>query len=266
MKSFKYYLCAFVSLLVLCNSTRLLSENGKNQMVSSSRSNSKATLTTKFCNPLCKECSSNDRNYCTICNAGVPFYQYNCFAKCPDGTFLDQEWRECKKCNENCPICWGPDNDMCGTTFGLKTTVTSLEHEIKEFLSGYTFSRFEIEKWVNNLKFILTDEQYLPDDTFKDSFRSVEVYSVESDSFELPIGSYSDADGVFIPVPAYINKNKELVNSHWIFKQGQWDGKRWVAQFYPRLPTYIRVKGSRNKIYYENNGYWVYDTMKGKKY
>ena len=41
-----------------------------------------------------------------------------------------------------------------------------------------------------------------------------------------------------------------------------WDGSKWVNQYFSRLPKFIRVRGEKNKIYYENEGFWVWDQMR----
>lgn len=68
---------------------------------------------------------------------------------------------------------------------------------------------------------------------------------------------------MFIPVPSYFNKNGDLIHSHWVFKKGMWDGQTWNDQWYPRLPSFILNRGEKNKIYYENGGYWIYENSRG---
>lgn len=253
-------------LLVVANTVaggKLSALNKKTDMKLNSKMEVK--LTTKLCNPMCQECSTNDRNYCTICQSGIIFYQFNCLSKCPEGTYMDEEWKECRRCAENCPVCWGSQSDMCGTTPGVKTTVVFLEKEIKDFLFSYTFTPKEIEDWIESLKVILergSVDSLLNEIINFENLTTNEVYNTQNKEAELPLGSFSKFDGVFIPVPAYLNFKKELVESHWVYKQGMWDGKNWVEQFFPRLPTFIKYKGLKNKIYYENEGFWIWDQAK----
>jgi hypothetical protein len=234
------------------------------QSNSKSESNlqSKLKMTTKYCNSLCTECSINDLNYCTICQPGVIFYKYNCISKCPDGTYFNDEWRSCKQCHPDCPICWGPQPDMCGSTLGVKSQIVLLDKEIKDFLTGHAFTKREIDNWFMTLKIILSKDRNIIKDFGEEVFSPNDIYNTDRIEAQLPIGSFSEYGGVFIPVPSYFTKNKELVNSHWVFKKGMWDGKRWVQQFFPRLPTFIKFKGEKSKIYIENKGYWIWDQMK----
>jgi hypothetical protein len=224
----------------------------------------KSKLTTKYCNPLCSECSSNDLNFCTICQNYSVFYNYSCYENCPEGTFLNES-NSCQTCHEDCPLCWGAGPDMCGTEKGVKTKVVTLEQEIRTFLLTYTFTRKEIDQWISTLKIILEkgrDDELLKD-LNSDSFSTFDIYDIQKADVELPLGSYSKLDGVFIPVPSYLNVKKELVNSHWVFKKGMWDGQRWVQQHFPRLPRFIREKGEKNYLYYENGGFWIWNAYRG---
>ncbi len=269
---FKYLLCIFI-LMVFTNCMRIKkSEMGLNLKLTSkslskslSKSQTKLKMTTKFCNPLCRECAENDNNYCTICQPGIILYQFNCWSKCPDGTYFDSQSNDCLPCSSECPVCWGPNNNMCGNIPGTFTKIVSLGNEIKKFLTNYTFTQRDIEQWIESLKIILSynrDEKLISD--INDiKFSDKEVYAENDEFIELPIGCYSKSDGVFIPVPAYVNSNKHLVNSHWVYKKGMWDGKRWVSQHFPALPKFIKERGESNKIYYENNGVWMYDQNKG---
>ena len=245
------------------NSNKIKNKNEFTNTISTANK-SKMTLTTKSCNPLCRECSINDLNYCTICQPNIIFFQYNCYTKCPEGFYIEKEEKQCKPCHTNCPVCWGPNPDMCGPTEGINTSVIALEEEIKNFLMNYTFTRQEIEKWLNSLKIILSkdnEEKILTEEDIE-TLSGNEIYNTHYPSIELPVGSFSTLEGVFIPIPSYMSLNKKLVNSHWIYKKGQWDGQRWVSQFFPRLPTFIRIYGQKNKIYYENKGYWIFDEFR----
>ncbi len=143
--------------------------------------------------------------------------------------------------------------------------MVTLEQEIKNFLLTYTFTRKEIDEWIGTLKVVLergSDDELLKD-LSSDSFSTTDIYELQKADVDLPLGSYSKLNGVFIPVPTYLNIKKELVNSHWVFKKGMWDGQRWVQQHYPRPPRFIREKGQKNKLYYENGGFWIWDAYRG---
>ncbi len=224
---------------------------------------SESKLTTKNCNPLCSQCSSNDLNYCTLCRTGIIFYNYNCYVNCPEGTFLNQETRSCQLCNRDCPICWGPEKDMCGNTYGSRTQVVLLENEIIEYFNIHVFIKDELDYWLNSLKLIfLKDKSKAIYPLFFNESPEFSVYLDEKTSAEIPIGSFSYNGGLFIPVPPYIDKNKKLIEFHWIYKKGMWDGTSWHDQYFPRLPSFIKYKGLNNKIYQEDNGYWYYDSIR----
>jgi hypothetical protein len=173
---------------------------------------------------------------------------------------LDNYTRSCQVCNEECPVCWGARSDMCGLVQGMRSYVVSLHDEIKKFISTYSFTMTEIDKWISSLKIILKDEKFstLID---PDMLTTNDVYNIEMCETELPLGSFSKNNGTFIPIPSYVNREKQLVESHWVYKGGIWDGKSWNG-FFIRMNSFIKYKGERNKIYYENNGFWVYDTNK----
>lgn len=214
----------------------------------------------KNCGPLCSECSSFTS--CSFCVGGAILYELNCYMKCPEGTFLDGISRSCRVCHPTCPICWGPSSEMCGMTNGISTPVVFLENEIKSFFGSHTFSKNEIDIWLQNLKIILsrTKDDLAPDKDFE-KLSTNEVYLPgANNNYELPIGSFSKYNGVFVPIPSYIGVDRKIVPSHWIFKRGMWDGKKWVG-FYQRLPSFIQIKGDKNKIYKENKGFWVWDKM-----
>ena len=243
------------------SSSNLLKTNLSN--LSHEKTTSTLNLTTKHCNSLCAQCSLNDFNYCTLCQSGMIFYNFNCYATCPDGTFLQESTRKCLPCSENCPICWGSESSMCGTVYGVFTQVVELEKEVIEYFSTHIFVKEEIDEWLNNLKIIFAnkiDEIIYP--LFVEDNPLISVYLNDKISAELPIGTFGLSNGIFIPIPPYINKDKKLIESHWVYKQGMFDGITWHSDYFPRLPSFIKYKGTKDKIYVENNGYWVYDLVK----
>jgi hypothetical protein len=237
------------------------------------KSKTSLTISSTKCNPLCLECSDGDFSICKVCKTGV--YQYNnqCFNKCPEGTYADLEWQVCRECDSACPICWGPMSDMCGTFTGIKSFVVLLENEIKVHLqkNGRNYSTREIEKNLLDLKILLTklskDKKIDIDKLqsmkiFKDDTLSPEdVYSSNKIELELPLGAFSKNDGVFLPIPSYLSKEMELIYSHWIFVKGMWNGHTWLDNWFPKLPTFIKLFGDKNKLYYENGGYWIHDRV-----
>jgi hypothetical protein len=221
---------------------------------------SSSKLTTSDCNPLCNQCSYTDRNYCTVCKTGIILFSFSCVETCPLGTYLNQASGTCNSCHQDCPICWGPEKDNCGTIAGVKGTVVSLENEIIDFFHNHIFVKDEVDQWICSLKTIFRD----PNDEiiyplFADKNPEFNVYLNEKGNVEAPIGSFGFAGGLFVPIPPYINREKKLIESHWIYKKGTWDGFTWHDEFYPRLPTFIQYKGSKDKIYLENNGMWIFD-------
>jgi hypothetical protein len=247
----KYFCFLFISLILIHShsSTKLI------------KTELKEKTQTKFCNPLCSECSQNDFNFCTVCQTQTVLYKYTCYTKCPEGTYLD-ETSHCRECDSSCPVCWGPTSSMCGTEHGIRSQVVTLESEIKNFLMTYKFNQNEITQWLNSIKVILnnqSEESLFTDMNFR-RLSSQEVYGTVSEVIvDLPLGAFSKLDGVFLPIPSYINENRDFVNSHWVYKKGTWDGSKWVEEFYPRLPSFIREKGETNKIYYENKGFWIWN-------
>jgi len=222
-----------------------------------------SSLTTKNCNPLCSQCSTNDFNYCTLCKTGMIFYNYNCYNSCPEGTFLNHETRSCQICYNDCPICWGFGKDMCGNTFGTTTEVVSLENEIIEYFNNHVFIKDEVDYWLNSLKIMfLKDKSETIYPLFASNSPQYSVYLDEKASAEIPIGSFSYKKGLLIPVPPYLNRNKKLTEFHWTYKKGMWDGTSWHDEYFPRLPSFIKYKGSTNKIYQEDNGFWYYDAAR----
>jgi hypothetical protein len=149
--------------------------------------------------------------------------------------------------------------------------------EIEEFKS---FKNKEINnfKWLNNLDIILKDVNpdnlfpknhsmkinYTKEDKIDNTISIENVYGSNQVISQLPLGSYSRKDGAFIPIPSYLDENMDIVESHWIFVKGNWIGNKWVDDWVPNLPLFIKEKGEKNKIYFENGGYWIYDNRKGK--
>lgn len=91
-----------------------------------------------------------------------------------------------------------------------------------------------------------------------------EVYGNSKISLDLPFGSFSKNNGVFIPIPSYISNKINYVRNHWIYVKGQWNGFSWLNDWIPVLPSYIKKTGDKTKIYYENEGYWIFSTNQGK--
>jgi hypothetical protein len=242
-----------------------LMENSNFKIKKMDKSLSQSSLTTKNCSPLCAQCSTNDMSYCTLCQTAMIFYNYNCYITCPEGTFLNHQTRTCKLCHSNCPICWGPEKDMCGNTFGFKTVVVSLEDEIREYLNTHIFIKEEVDTWLNSLKIIFnTDKSELiyplfSDDNSDNNHGNIPVYINDKKNAEIPIGSFTYKNSLLIPVPPYINKDKKLIEFHWVYKNGMWDGVNWSEQWFPKIPSFIQYKGTTDKIYQENNGFWYYD-------
>jgi hypothetical protein len=180
---------------------------------------------------------------------------------CPEGTYTDNEWQVCRKCDIACPVCWGPFSDMCGTTVGIKTTAVLLENEIRIYFQHEMFSSQNISKWLSGLAVILHNVK--GEDKFNkmDILSPDDVYGTDKMLVDLPIGSFSGNNGVFIPIPSYLNENMEMVNSHWVNVGGMWNGRSWSDNWFPNVPSYIKNKGIKDKIYYENGGYWIYNSL-----
>lgn len=218
------------------------------------------------CSPLCLECSENDYRLCNVCKTGI--FQYNniCHNNCPIGTYADNEWQVCRECDKSCPTCWGPMSDMCGSQIGTKTSVVLLENEIKKYFITKPFNNEEVSAWLMNLNSIMKKlpikAEALPLDIDLDTLSPEDVYHSQKIEVELPIGSFSRNNGMFIPVPSYLNDNLDLINSHWIFVEGMWDGHKINLEWFPLLPTFIKNLGEKNKIYFENGGNWVYEKSK----
>lgn len=238
---------------------------------SRSRSNS---MSSKNCSPLCLECEKSDPSICLVCNDGVFQYNDQCYNQCPPGTYKDIEWQTCRACDATCPICWGPMSDMCGSVPGVKTNVVLLENEIRNYFSSKPYNNEEIMLWIQNLNLILKKihkranllnfTEKFSDDLEESVISPEDVYNSHQIEVELPIGAFSRNSNVFIPVPSYLTKQMELINSHWICVKSMWDGHTWATDWFPKLPTFVKYLGQKNKIYYENGGFWVYEPNKGK--
>jgi hypothetical protein len=220
------------------------------------------------CGSLCLECVENDVSQCNVCRTGVFRYNNGCCNKCPDGTYTDEEWQVCRDCDSDCPICWGPLSDMCGSKKGVRTQVVLLEHEIKSYFAHKKLNQNEIIEWMFKLNVIL--KKLTPDHVETPSYINgtdllslQDVYNSDKIELDLPIGSFSKNGGVFIPIPSYLTSNFNLINSHWIYVKGMWEGAGWHSEWFPKLPSFIKYQGKKNKIYYENMGYWIFDPIKG---
>jgi len=282
--------------------------------------------TNQNCGILCLECSQNDLQSCITCKPGIFDYKNKCYNNCPEGTYPDDEWQMCINCDPSCPICWGPNNDMCSNNKGIKTTAVLLENEIKEYffkkidknnffkekkskifdfnmnpsnIQNETIKIFEeisnsdfnndtninqenklsYVSWLNIINVILKDidnNKIYPKNhknkieinnngkEFDSTTISIEdVYGSNKVFTDLPIGSFSRKNGIFIPIPSYLDENIEIIESHWIYIKGSWLENKWIDEWVPVLPSFIKKNGEKNKIYFENEGYWIYDNRKG---
>jgi hypothetical protein len=241
---------------------------------------SKARMEGLKCGILCLECSDLDNSQCNVCKTGIFQYNNSCYEKCPRGTYSDFDWQTCNECDSNCPVCWGPRSDQCGSTIGQATTVVLLENEIKNHFLTRNSLETDSENWLNNLDLVfkkikstgmtslVTFGNYGPNqlENFEINIETLspdDVYNTNKIEIDLPDGSFSRNNGVFIPIPSYLNKNMELVDSHWIFVKGMWDGHNWISSWFPKMPGYIKNHGQKNKIYIENRGYWIYEVNRG---
>lgn len=279
------------------------------------------------CPKLCKQCALGE---CLQCDSNAYFYEGRCILICPEGTYLNKEYRTCSKCHSDCPVCWNGFSNTCGTIEGLYSVVTSLQEEVKKYIrlvdkKGLPISEKEI--WLAKLNILLKNEmqenEYLKfkntymkkntsDISNKDkdnnlhflkynyrkknsqiydnevvekadnnekefnyisnqinepfssqiSLNKIEVYKNYNDNYseiELPICSFSINNGIVILIPGYINNEGNLIPSHWVFKNGQWSGRDWNPNWKPQLPVFIKYKGDKTKIYFENNGFWYYN-------
>jgi hypothetical protein len=220
------------------------------------------------CEELCLQCSFENNTICEVCKPGIYFYENRCYTKCPDRTYSDQEWQVCRACDSTCPVCWGSRPDMCGTTAGVKTQMMLLENEVKQYFTNKPFESSRVLDWLHNLNVILKDVNYSEKIDILDSEDTIAtnvVYNSDKIVVDLPVGSFSRNDGVFVPVPSYINSKMELVKFHWIYIKGQWNGYTWNDSWFPLIPSFIKSFGDRGKMYYENGGYWIYDKPSNSK-
>jgi hypothetical protein len=262
------------------------------------------------CGTLCMECS--DMGECITCKGGVFQYDNLCYTKCPEGTWEDLDWQVCRPCNPDCPVCWGPGSDMCGTVTGVQTRVVLLENEIKKYFTVKPLNSKEVYKWMKTLNIVLqkiqenqkesklvikggnTDTKNNDNNNIKNDISSKssnylyeiphyfenisldgnsdaysispeEIYHSDKVEMDLPMGAFSRKDGVFLPIPSFMNSKMEIVDSHWVYVKGNWDGRNWIKEWFPRLPSFIKINGEKNKIYFENGGYWIYKAGKSKK-
>jgi len=316
----------FLSLYICYLISNINSSYLRVQSSSKSRLNLKSHLfpsTNQNCGILCLECSQNDLQSCITCKPGVFDYKNKCYNTCPENTYEDEEWQICVKCDSSCPICWGPNNDMCGNIKGVKTTAVLLENEIKQYflkkkeenneitqnkirknfdlnLNNINFNdnnlnqdnfKYDDNKsgekeelktndyWLNIINVILKDidsnninprshktkiEFHNNRKDFDSTTISIEdVYGSSKVITELPIGSFSRKNGIFIPIPSYLDENMEIIEAHWIYVKGAWLGNKWMNEWVPVLSSFIKKYGEKNKMYYENGGYWIYDNRKG---
>lgn len=151
-----------------------------------------------------------------------------------------------------------------------KETIKILENQNKK-------KQIDINNWLNNINMILKKVNptnlfpkdhkrridFTKDNDIESTISINDVYGSRQIFSELPIGSFSRKDGIFIPVPSYLDENMDIIDSHWIFVKGNWVGNKWVNQWVPKLPTFIKKYGKEDKMYYENGGYWIYDNRKG---
>lgn len=227
----------------------------------STQNTSKSTTNTKLCGAGCIDCSDYDSNYCNKCVRGTAIYHFSCYDTCPLGTYYRTR-NSCDDCDPKCPVCWGPNNDQCGLFAGMSSNVLVLEDEIKNYFSSQNVNKIDVDRWFGSISYIIKNDK---DTNNKSSttMNNSQVYGVFQNDVDLPFGSFSYNDGVYIPVPNGLSYTVDRNNSHWVYRKGQWDGKAWQSNWFPRLPLFIREKGNKMNIYEENNGYWVYSQEKG---
>lgn len=240
---------------------------------------------------------------CKVCKVGVYLYKSKCYESCPIGTYPDDEWQVCRTCDELCPVCWGPLSSMCGSKKGVTSRVVLIENEIKAAFPLKEFSKDYFNQWLKNIKIILSNakkefifgfkediSRFTQNELVSNSSNSnnnelnglinghndatagisnidlspSEVYGNSKIKLDLPFGSFSKDNGVFIPIPSYLSSSINYVRNHWIYIKGQWNGYMWLSSWNPVLPTFLIESGDKTKIYYENEGYWLFDYSKSK--
>ena len=208
------------------------------------------------CSYRCLECQNNN---CLKCENSYFLYNTICNFTCPPGTFADGH--VCTPCDFSCPVCWSGDKNQCGLIKGKNALIVKLQDEMKKILIATNLSNSERSKILSSLNIILKEEM-----EEKPLLSTGEIYqnAFQSKTIDLPIFSFSEFNGIFFFIPPS-NESK----SHWKFKEGMWDGKAW-KEWTPKLPLFIKLYGDKEKIYYENQGYWYNENnfwkrIEGKK-
>eukprot|EP00340_Litonotus_pictus_P003745 CAMPEP_0170519772 /NCGR_PEP_ID=MMETSP0209-20121228/5062_1 /TAXON_ID=665100 ORGANISM="Litonotus pictus, Strain P1" /NCGR_SAMPLE_ID=MMETSP0209 /ASSEMBLY_ACC=CAM_ASM_000301 /LENGTH=287 /DNA_ID=CAMNT_0010805735 /DNA_START=255 /DNA_END=1115 /DNA_ORIENTATION=+ len=176
---------------------------------------------------------------------------------------------------------------MCGSQKGVTSRVVLIENEIKENFPLKDLSKEEVDHWLKTLKIVLKSQSNilfsLKEDLVKFSntiqnnsnvestgttnsevdLSPSDIYGTSKIPTKLPYGSFSKNDGVFIPIPSYIMKRINYVKNHWVYVKGQWNEFQWILEWTPILPSFIKQDGDKSKIYYENDGYWIFNHIQG---
>ena len=114
--------------------------------------------------------------------------------------------------------------------------------------------KIDNNNWLNNLNIILknvnpfnisprnhkTKIDFTKEEEIESTISINDVYGSKKIHSELPIGSFSRKNGIFIPIPSYLDENMDIVESHWIFVKGNWVGDKWVQNWVPKLPSFIK--------------------------
>ena len=212
----------------------------------------------KSCSSLCQKCSKIDPLICLECFPKVFFFKDQCYNSCPEGTYGDADWEICRSCDSSCPVCWGPLSSQCGLIPGVRSSVFLLEKEIENYFGVTSFSKEQVNIWIRQLNIVAPNYDQRG---HKQTLVNNDVYSIDVEN-SLPVGSFSKYDTVFIPVPPYLTEDGSYIGSQWIYVKGQWDGKNWHDKWFPKLPSFVEKQGNKEKIYYENNGYWIFERSK----